>query len=349
MQNDLNNPAKPGQPATPPNKESGESSDVSYIYMPRIQRLPEPLAHPPDSKPAFGATAVSPASDLTAPTKYPARSRKLLYISLGSILALGLAGFGIYWLVNKSEPPPQPASPATRLPKVWLLQHFNVEICEGQTVCGDEADPDKDGLNNYNEFKHGTNPNKADSDQDGLSDGDEINIYKTEPDLKYTDRREIAVLNDYSDSHSFKNGFDPLTPGLLITETRKKQIAEDTAEFGLHEPTITTFKEPEPPPGEEIKTYTVFIEGNKFVPDVAKINVGDTVVWLNKDLMKHKIASNPHPQHTDLPLLISPELTNSQTYSFQFENPGKFGYHDHLNSSISGTVEVSEANANPSP
>ncbi len=44
-----------------------------------------------------------------------------------------------------------------------------------------DADPDRDGLLNSQERMLGTNPNNADTDGDGLSDGDEVNRYHTNP------------------------------------------------------------------------------------------------------------------------------------------------------------------------
>lgn len=39
-----------------------------------------------------------------------------------------------------------------------------------------KKDPDKDGLNNLQEFKTGTNPRNADTDSDGLKDGAEVKV-----------------------------------------------------------------------------------------------------------------------------------------------------------------------------
>lgn len=49
------------------------------------------------------------------------------------------------------------------------------------------GDPDGDGLSNLEEFQNGGDPFEADSDEDGLSDGDEVNRYGTSPALADTD------------------------------------------------------------------------------------------------------------------------------------------------------------------
>lgn len=42
-------------------------------------------------------------------------------------------------------------------------------------------DSDSDGLSNLGEFQAGSNPQRSDTDDDGLSDGDEVNVYGTDP------------------------------------------------------------------------------------------------------------------------------------------------------------------------
>jgi hypothetical protein len=68
----------------------------------------------------------------------------------------------------------------------WQKKYFESENCQAKNHCGGGSDPDKDGLNNNEEFRYHTDPLNPDSDGDGFLDGDEV-----------------------------KNGFDPLkySPG----------------------------------------------------------------------------------------------------------------------------------------
>jgi len=64
-------------------------------------------------------------------------------------------------------------------------------------------DSDNDGLSRKEELKLGINPNIADTDSDGLLDGEEVNKYKTNPLEKDTDR------DGYIDGEEVKNGYNP--------------------------------------------------------------------------------------------------------------------------------------------
>nr|MDE7365310.1 cellulose binding domain-containing protein [Ruminococcus sp.] len=69
-----------------------------------------------------------------------------------------------------------------------------------------EYDSDNDGLSNYNEYLLGTNPLNIDSDYDNLSDGDEVNIYSTDPTNPDTDSDTLF------DGDEIALGLNPLFP-----------------------------------------------------------------------------------------------------------------------------------------
>jgi T5SS/PEP-CTERM-associated repeat protein len=81
----------------------------------------------------------------------------------------------------------------------WPTGSGNV-ISSGQPPIYDPAldptaDPDGDGLNNAWEWVHGTDPFSWDTDGDGLSDDDEINVYYTDP-LK-ADSDDDGLTDDF--------------------------------------------------------------------------------------------------------------------------------------------------------
>ncbi|MBK8947009.1 MAG: OmpA family protein [Ignavibacteriae bacterium] len=65
---------------------------------------------------------------------------------------------------------------------------------------GNLNDLDNDGIITKLEEEIGTNPNKFDSDEDGLSDGDEINLYSTNPNSFDSDNDK---LTDFEEVKSF--------------------------------------------------------------------------------------------------------------------------------------------------
>ncbi len=83
-----------------------------------------------------------------------------------------------------------------------------------------EYDNDQDGLSNYEEYMLGTNPLVADSDYDGLSDGDEENVYGTDP------------LNPDTDGDGLSDG-DEIALGLnpLVSDTDGDGVPDDEELF----------------------------------------------------------------------------------------------------------------------
>jgi len=74
-------------------------------------------------------------------------------------------------------------------------------------------DPDDDGLTNLQEYLHRTDPKDSDSDDDGLSDGDEVNVHSTDPTNPDTSGNGIP------DGWLVEHGFDPLDPDVAHQDT----------------------------------------------------------------------------------------------------------------------------------
>jgi len=88
-------------------------------------------------------------------------------------------------------------------------------------------------------------------------------------------------------------------------------------------------------------TATVQITADGFEPATLSVAPGTTVTWVNADDAPHQVASNPHPEHTDLSGLDSSQpIAAEQSYSFTFNETGTFGYHDHLQPTTNGMITV---------
>lgn len=83
----------------------------------------------------------------------------------------------------------------------------SLETVSEQTACADgiaSVDVDEDGLTVGEEFVAGTSDEVLDTDGDGLADGDEVNIYFSDPKHADTDG------DGYNDGTEVEGGHDPL-------------------------------------------------------------------------------------------------------------------------------------------
>ena len=97
------------------------------------------------------------------------------------------------------------------MPDAWETQ-YGFDPDDANDGAGDA---DGDGVDNAGEYRFGTDPFSADSDGDGLSDGDEINLYRSNPrssdtdDDGLTDAEEVQVHDsDPADADSDDDGLD---------------------------------------------------------------------------------------------------------------------------------------------
>ncbi|HEV2402593.1 MAG TPA: hypothetical protein VGS08_00130 [Candidatus Saccharimonadales bacterium] len=78
-----------------------------------------------------------------------------------------------------------------------------------------------------------------------------------------------------------------------------------------------------------------------FLPRTIAVNTNTEVIWVNEDAMPHKPAADPYPTHRNLPSLVAPSpLGQKETYSFLFTRQGVVAYHDDLDPTLTGTVEI---------
>ena len=91
------------------------------------------------------------------------------------------------------------------------------------------------------------------------------------------------------------------------------------------------------------KKWNVAVKNGVFSPRELKIRKGDTVIWTIEDSTQSWPASAVHPTHLVYPGFDArTALNQGQSYSFTFDKTGSWRYHDHLNPSVTGVMEVSE-------
>ncbi len=84
-------------------------------------------------------------------------------------------------------------------------------------------------------------------------------------------------------------------------------------------------------------TYT----DNGFSPSTITIKNGQSVTWKNNSSGAMRVASNPHPSHTDLPGFDEISLAGpGQSWTYTFAVTGTHGYHNHANPNAGGTIIV---------
>lgn len=125
----------------------------------------------------------------------------------------------------------------------WLSTNFtrsdvNAEgVCIAINRCGANADADKDGATNIQEYNFGTDPQEPDTDTDKIADGDELFIYFTDPKNAKSDTDEFA------DGAEISNCYDPIAVSTSrLSDSRIASISQNTSLKQIHEPTISYLK-----------------------------------------------------------------------------------------------------------
>jgi hypothetical protein len=107
-----------------------------------------------------------------------------------------------------------------------------------------QGDDDKDGLSNSKELEIGTDPAIADTDQDGLTDGQEVNEYGTNPKNKDTDGDNLTDGDEVYKYHSSPINVD--TNGNQIPDGVEVQLGKDPSLLLTDTPLPTATSTPTP-------------------------------------------------------------------------------------------------------
>ena len=133
---------------------------------------------------------------------------------------------------------------STTLPADWLKQKFlnngvdaNTGVCQNANICGENADPDQDGLTNIEEYNYDTDPQNPDTDADGISDGNEVYIFLTSP------RNKDSNGNSQNDFQDIAKCIDPITtPDAKMAQARLQTITSNAQLRPLKDKTKATFR-----------------------------------------------------------------------------------------------------------
>lgn len=100
----------------------------------------------------------------------------------------------------------------------------------------------------------------------------------------------------------------------------------------------------EPTPAEtgpdESVAATIVYTDDGFVPSSVTVKSGDKISVQNKSSRSLQFSSAPHPSHTENRELNQNTLPAGGSQTFTVTTKGRFGFHDHLNPSNTGTLVV---------
>ncbi len=77
----------------------------------------------------------------------------------------------------------------------------------------------------------------------------------------------------------------------------------------------------------------ISIQNMTFSPNNLTVKSGTNVQWINNDNGQHQIVSDSGAFQSNV-------LNPGESYNFYFAKSGIYGYHDALNSTITGTITV---------
>ncbi len=190
-------------------------------------------------KTAESVMAPSLSQPVALPVSYAVKGPvigKVLIVFFAGVAVVGVSLAG-WWGYNRlfakstavqtptpSTPVAQPPAPVVTPPAPVVTvtdpggvpgatNTVSTKIQNDQILFGEIIDTDKDGIDDQREKEVGTDVAVPDTDTDGLTDGQEVLMYKTDPLNTDTDG------DGYPDGQEVRNNYNPRGPGKLPAST----------------------------------------------------------------------------------------------------------------------------------
>lgn len=125
------------------------------------------------------------------------------------------------------------------------------------------------------------------------------------------------------------------------TLTNKSSDRGQSSDAGPAQTSDETVNVPEKPSQEAVEGQAVTFDGSGYSPNELTVKTGGAVTFKNESDQPMWPASNVHPTHT-LYSGFDPQrqINPGEEWSFTFTRAGTWGYHDHLQPNITGTIKV---------
>lgn len=140
------------------------------------------------------------------PSENPNKKKIIIFVLLGVIILIGVLSLIIFFMKKsgssnsavdiKTASPIENTSSSPAAQTVQIIDKF-------------PNDKDRDGIDDQKEKELGTSNQDFDTDGDGLSDSDELDVWKTDPTKSDTDG------DTFNDGYEVLNGYNPLGAGKL--------------------------------------------------------------------------------------------------------------------------------------
>jgi hypothetical protein len=163
---------------------------------------PDNLPTPEAPRPVTAADEPVLSAEADKDPGQPKIKKVILFVALGAIVVGAAAAAYWYWQNYLADNTTLPTDEQNMVEE-------NSEVMETSKTTETETvipiDTDNDGLTDDDEINiWGTNPNNPDSDNDGLTDNEEVSEWATDPLSPDSDG------DSYSDGEEVENGYNPL-------------------------------------------------------------------------------------------------------------------------------------------